>query len=117
MPGKKQSRGSQRRRRQAISRSTRAELQFPVSRVDRCLREGQYAQRLSSATPVFLAGVLEYLTANILELAGKEADNNRRVRITPEHVERAMDQNQQLSLLFEDDTHSQVDEMPQPRNK
>ncbi|XP_045412760.1 histone H2A-Bbd type 1 [Lemur catta] len=117
MPGKKHSRDSHRRRRQALSRSTRAELQFPVSRVDRLLREGHYAQRLSSVTPIFLAGILEYLTSNILELAGKEANNNRRVRITPEHVETAVNQNQQLSCLFEDDTHSQVDDLPQPRKK
>uniref|UniRef100_A0A8C3X0Y6 Histone H2A n=1 Tax=Catagonus wagneri TaxID=51154 RepID=A0A8C3X0Y6_9CETA len=72
----------------AVSRSSRAELQFPVSRVDRVLRESDYARRLSSYTPVFLAGVLEYLTANILDLAGREASSSHRVRIAPEHVQR-----------------------------
>ncbi|XP_037377813.1 histone H2A-Bbd type 1-like [Talpa occidentalis] len=95
-------------RRPCVSRSARAELQFPVSRVDRLLREGHYAPRLRSATPVFLAGVLEYLTANILELASKEAQSHRRMRITPEHVQRAMDKDQQLSLLFEKDTPLEV---------
>ncbi|XP_020757205.2 histone H2A-Bbd type 1-like [Odocoileus virginianus] len=83
------------------SRSTRAELQLPVSRVDRLLRERQGTQRLSSATPVFLTAVLEYLTANILDLAGKEASANHRVRISPEHVQRALTNNENLCHLFE----------------
>ncbi|KAM9576858.1 histone H2A-Bbd type 1-like [Trichechus inunguis] len=113
MTGQRRHRNSSKRRRPSRSRSTRAELQFPVSRVDRLLREGNYAQRLSSSTPVFLAGVLEYLTANILELAGDEAHNNHRMRITPEHVERAVDSNPQLSRLWGDVTTSQVDDKPQ----
>ncbi|XP_037661468.1 histone H2A-Bbd type 1-like [Choloepus didactylus] len=107
---------TRRRRRPSLSRSSRAELQFPVSRVDHILRESHYAQRLSSSTPVFLAGILEYLTANILELAGNEACNNQRRRITPEHVEKAVDNNPQLSCVFGDDLNSQVDEAPLPTN-
>ncbi|XP_004674846.1 PREDICTED: histone H2A-Bbd type 1-like [Condylura cristata] len=107
MPGRRH-RHFRRTRRRSISRSTRAELHFPVSRVDRLLREGHYAHRLSSATPVFLAGVLEYLTSNILELASEEAQSHHRMRITPEHVEKAVDNDQQLSLLFEDDTHLEM---------
>ncbi|KAL4844151.1 hypothetical protein H8958_007143, partial [Nasalis larvatus] len=96
-------------RRQRGSHFRRAELQFPVSHVERCLREGQYARRLSSTTPVFLAGVLQYLTTNILEQAGKEAENSHRVCITPEHVKRALQKDEQLRWLLEkeDDTHSQ----------
>ncbi|XP_072869915.1 histone H2A-like 3 [Chlorocebus sabaeus] len=106
-------------RRQRRSRSRRAELQFPASRLERCLREGQYARRLSSTTPVFPAGVLQYLTANILEQAGKEAENSHRVCITPEHVKRALQKDKQLRwiLELEDDTHSQVEEMPQPEEE
>lgn len=82
------------------SRSTRAKLQFLVSCVDRLVRESQFANRLSSATPVFLIGILEYLMANILDLAGKEAGTNRRIRITPEHVRRALTKNENLRRLF-----------------
>ncbi|XP_004385252.1 histone H2A-Bbd type 1-like [Trichechus manatus latirostris] len=112
MTGRRCCRGSYKRRRPSLSRSTRAELQFPVSRVDRLLRERHYVQRLSSSTPVFLAGVLEYLTANILELAGDEAHHDHRIRITPEHVQRAVDSNPQLSHLLDDVTMPQVDDKP-----
>ncbi|KAM9669189.1 histone H2A-Bbd type 1-like [Dama dama] len=99
------------------SRSTRAELQFPVSRVDRLLREGQFANRLSSATPVFLTGILEYLTANILDLAGKEAGANRRIRISPEHVQRALINNENLRRLFEPNAFAQPASAPTPRKR
>ncbi|XP_012976308.1 histone H2A-Bbd type 1-like [Mesocricetus auratus] len=99
------------KRRRNITRSARAELQFPVSRVDRFLREGNYSRRLSSSTPVFLAGVLEYLTSNILELAGEEAHTNGRKRITPEHLYRVVQNNEHLQELFKEDTrNSGIDE-------
>nr|P06898.3 RecName: Full=Histone H2A type 2 [Xenopus laevis]AAA49762.1 histone H2A [Xenopus laevis]CAA26810.1 unnamed protein product [Xenopus laevis] len=51
------------------TRSSRAGLQFPVGRVHRLLRKGNYAERVGAGAPVYLAAVLEYLTAEILELA------------------------------------------------
>uniref|UniRef100_A0A8C3WX11 Histone H2A n=1 Tax=Catagonus wagneri TaxID=51154 RepID=A0A8C3WX11_9CETA len=101
----------------AVSRSSRAELQFLVSRVDRVLRESDYARRLSSYTPVFLAGVLEYLTANILDLAGREASSSHRVHIAPEHVQRALCHNENLSRLFQADAFSQAAEEPLPEGR
>ena len=79
-----------------ISRSTRAQLNFPVSRIERFLREGNFSQRLSASAPVFLAGVLEYLTANVLDLSGKEAQARGRKHITPEHVSWAVENNKHL---------------------
>ncbi|KAL1764507.1 histone H2A-Bbd type 1-like [Sigmodon hispidus] len=102
---------NRRRTRRRISRSTRAELQFPVSRVDRCLREGNYSQRLSSSSPVFLAGVLEYVTSHILELAGEVAHNSGKKRIAPEHLYQVIQDNQQLKQLFQEDTKSMIDEI------
>ncbi|KAL6084600.1 hypothetical protein STEG23_013622 [Scotinomys teguina] len=99
------------RRRRNISRSTRAELQFSVSRVARCLREANYSRRLSSTTPVFLAGILEYLTSHILDLSGKEAHMSGKKRITPEHVYQVVENNEQLHQLFEENTKSVENEI------
>ena len=52
------------------SRSSRAGLQFPVGRIHRLLRKGNYAERVGAGAPVYMAAVLEYLSAEILELAG-----------------------------------------------
>eukprot|EP00834_Sanchytrium_tribonematis_P006881 NODE_552_length_6155_cov_0.827774.p6 type:complete len:113 gc:universal NODE_552_length_6155_cov_0.827774:3461-3123(-) len=43
------------------SRSSKAGLQFPVGRIHRLLRKGNYAQRIGAGAPVYLAAVLEYL--------------------------------------------------------
>ena len=53
------------------SRSSRACLQFPVGRNHRLLRN--YAERVGAGAPVYLAAVLEYLAAEVLELAGNAA--------------------------------------------
>ena len=53
------------------SRSNRAGLQFPVGRIHRLLRKGKYAERVGAGASVYLAAVLEYLAAEVLELAGQ----------------------------------------------
>ncbi|KAL4675700.1 hypothetical protein H8959_009845 [Pygathrix nigripes] len=58
-------------RAKAKTRSSRAGLQFPVGRVHRLLRKGNYSERVGAGAPVYLAAVLEYLTAEILELGGQ----------------------------------------------
>ncbi len=68
-------------RAKAKTRSSRAGLQFPVGRVHRLLRKGNYAQRVGAGAPVYLAAVLEYLTAEILELAGNAARDNKKTCI------------------------------------
>ena len=54
----------------STSRSAKAGLQFPVGRVARYLKKGGYAKRVGGGAPVYLAAVMEYLCAKILELAG-----------------------------------------------
>lgn len=41
------------------SRSIRAGLSFPVSRIHRHIRKGNYSERVAGGTPVYLAAVLE----------------------------------------------------------
>jgi len=87
-----------------VSGSARAGLQFPVGRVLRILRDALVAkkQRVSHAAGVFLAAVLEYLVAEILELAGNARLAHKRIRINNAHLQRAVREDAELSWLFRD---------------
>jgi histone H2A len=84
----------------STTRSVRAGLQFPVGRIHRHLREGRYAQRIGAGAPVYLAAVLEYLAAEILELAGNASRDNKRVRIIPRHIQLAIRNDEELNKLL-----------------
>uniref|UniRef100_UPI00358F68C1 late histone H2A.L3-like n=1 Tax=Myxine glutinosa TaxID=7769 RepID=UPI00358F68C1 len=91
--------GGGKTRSKAKSRSSLAGLQFPVSRVHRHLRKGNYAKRIGAGAPVYLAAVLEYLAAEILELAGNAARDNKKSRIIPRHLQLAVRNDEMNKLL------------------
>ena len=94
------------------TRSFRAGLQFPVGRVHRHLREGRYAERVGAGAPVYLAAVLEYLAAEILELAGNASRDNKKQRIIPRHIQLAVRNDEELNKLLQDVTISQGGVLP-----
>ena len=104
MPGKgKAGRGNQTKNK-SQSRSVRAGLQFPVGRIARYLKEGKYAQRIGGGAPVYLSAVLEYLTAEIVELAGNAAKDNKKSRIIPRHIQLAVRNDEELDTLMKGTT-------------
>ncbi|XP_073144087.1 histone H2AX-like [Henckelia pumila] len=84
----------------AVSRSTKAGLQFPVGRIARFLKKGRYSHRVGSGSPVYLSAVLEYLAAEVLELAGNAARDNKKNRIVPRHIQLAVRNDEELSNLL-----------------
>ncbi|GAC76464.1 histone 2A [Moesziomyces antarcticus T-34] len=126
----------------AQSRSAKAGLQFPVGRIHRLLRKGNYAQRVGAGAPgkcslkppsrfhpnhfadiskyyfvrrtptVYLAAVLEYLAAEILELAGNAARDNKKSRIIPRHLQLAIRNDEELNKLLGGVTISQGGVLP-----
>jgi histone H2A len=73
---------------------------------------GNYAERIGGGAPVYLAAVLEYLTAEILELAGNAARDNRKTRIIPRHIQLAIRNDEELNSLLSNVTLAQGGVLP-----
>lgn len=83
-----------------LSRSSRAGVIFPVGRMMRYLRTGTHKYRIGMGAPVYMAAVIEYLAAEILELAGNAARDNKKGRITPRHIKLAVANDEELNQLL-----------------
>eukprot|EP01038_Epipyxis_sp_PR26KG_P014935 gene14935-20091_t len=98
--GGKGGRGKSTTGKKSQTKSSKAGLQFPVGRISRFLKKGKFATRVGAGAPVYLAAILEYLTAEILELAGNAARDNKKTRIIPRHIQLAVRNDEELNKLF-----------------
>ena len=83
-----------------ISASKRADTLFPVGRLNSLIRKGRYSERMSSTAGAFMAGVLEYLTAEIIELAGNVAEQHKKKQIKPKHLNLGIRSDDELAKLM-----------------
>ena len=60
------------------SNSSRCDLIFPVGRTHRYIKQGRYADSVGVGAGIFMAAVLEYITSEILELAGEHCLQDKR---------------------------------------
>lgn len=68
---------------------------FPVGRVKRHLKKA-CAARLGKTAPVYMAAVLEYVAAELLELSGRVSWKDRKHRIIPRHIYLAIQNDEEL---------------------
>mmetsp|Transcript_37436 Transcript_37436/g.76819 ORF Transcript_37436/g.76819 Transcript_37436/m.76819 type:complete len:162 (-) Transcript_37436:225-710(-) len=104
--------GGRGRGKKSVTKTKRAGLTFPVARVGKHLRRMKIANRVGTGAMVYCAAVLEYLCAEVLELAGNCALDHKKKRIIPRHIQLAVRNDEELNKLFNNVTIAEGGVLP-----
>ena len=84
----------------SVPGTTKAGLVFAPSRCTRYLRSGRYCDRVGQGAGVFMAGAIEYLVRELLEIAGDQAEQAKKLTIKPKHIALAVRNDEELTKLM-----------------
>merc|ERR1712139_343663 len=88
-------------KRKVVSKSTKAGIKFPVARMTRYLRVQKQSgvKRVGATAGVFLAAAMEYVVAEIMNMAGENGKELKVKRIMPKHLLLAFRNDDELSQM------------------
>ena len=106
-----------------VSGQTKAGLIFAPARCNRIMRAGRYSDRVGKSAGVFMAGCIEYLVRELLEIAGDQAAEAKKSTIKPKHIGLAVRNDEELMKLMamiqisEGGFKANINEFLLPKNK
>lgn len=75
-------------------------LTFSINAVRRRMRDGKYTEKLEIGAAIYMTGVLEYLTCEVMCLAGDVAKAKSKDRITPRDLQIAIRNSGEMSQVL-----------------
>merc|ERR1711964_597491 len=91
---------SQTKSRVKVRLHTRVGLNFPCTRISRHCKK----TRVAPKTGVFTSAVMEYIAAEVLELAGNAAKEKKKKTIFPKHLQTAIRNDEELNEFLKNVT-------------
>ena len=85
----------------ATTRSNRAGLILPVTRIETLMMNTLRAKRKTATSAVFLTGSVENVMRRLFKATGEEAAAQRKQRLTQLHISRAVDADPSLAALYQ----------------
>ena len=86
-------------RAKAVGTAVRSGLLFSVPRVGHLMKRDRLAGKIGKRPQIVLAAVMEYITSEILELAGNISQEAKKKRITPRHIMLSIANDEELSKI------------------
>ena len=75
-------------------------LIFGVGRTASALRKGRFSDRFGKGAAIFMAAVLQYLTSEMLEMAGDYCHEKKMNTIFPKHIMHVIRNDEELNKFF-----------------
>jgi histone H2A len=96
-----QNESSSSKEKEGSARNKRAGLTLKISRVAQMMRKGRYrVERISETAIVAVTAVVEYVVSEVIDAAIHEAREQKVKRITPQMINKAIRQDEDLAKIF-----------------
>ena len=92
--------GSKKGGKKSSSKSQKAGLTFPVARINRFMKGNSGTKRIGGSAPVYMTAVIEYVTAELMELAGNNTKKAGRKTVAPDDLTTALRGDADLAKVF-----------------